>query len=378
MEAHGAGAAAPGIPVLDRLGVRARRRPQPRATIAMAGVGCVVAAIGAIVVGVSGGTGDDGGFSRWPGVATTLLLLVVGLLVQHQVPRGPLATAATIAVVASLPPLLVFVTFDPDSFPGAPWSTEAVLVLSTMGWSLAYLVGPGRGRAVYLGAAALGLWATVLQVTEKLFDLPFLLLQWFPFGLFWFGTGDSTGGFDEGYEDGFESGGFGGPELPSVVTIGVLSLLFGAGFLLLSRHLDRRGYPGAATPLLVAALVALVVGANFLGSDLGTAGGSFLYLGLGVALAAHGADAGRRATCWVGAVVAGTGVVNLATEAGDSATTVGIALLCLGAATVVVAHLVADASGEPDELVLAAPRTAPRRSITRTPPLTPDAGSEDG
>jgi hypothetical protein len=363
------GAPAPGIALLDRLGARARRRAEPRATIAVAGAGCALATLGAVVVGVSGGTGD-GGFDRWPGVASTLLLLVAGVLVQHQVRRGPLTTAATVAIVLSLPPLLVFLTFDEGGglSGGAPWSTEAVLVLSTLGWALAYLVGPGRGRPAFLAAAALGVWASTLQLVEKVFDLPFLLLQGFPFGLVTFGTDPY---YDDGsYEEGF---GYGVPDLPSPVTVGVLSLLIGGAFLLASRRLDQRGYLGAGTPLVVAAVPALLTGVNFLGADLGSVGAALTYVVLGLVLAAHGATAGRRLTCWLGAAVAAGGILNLAVESAETATTVGIAFLCFGLGTVVLAQVVSDTVGEPDEMALTAPsarrRGLPRRAVR--PPSHP-------
>ena len=41
------------------------------------------------------------------------------------------------------------------------------LVVSTAVWAGTYLAGPGRGRPLLLGAAAVGLWLTVLQVTEE-------------------------------------------------------------------------------------------------------------------------------------------------------------------------------------------------------------------
>lgn len=362
-----ASTAAPGGALLAGLGARARRRAEPRGSIAVAGAGCALAAIGAVVVGVSGGADGDH-FDRWPGVAATLLLLVAGILVHHHVRRGALATAATVAIVASLPPLLVFLTFDEGALPGPPWSTEAVLVLSTLGWTAAYLVGAGRGRPAFLASAALGVWATVLQLTEQLFDLPFLVLQALPFGFVTFDDGGASG-TGEGWSE-YEPSGFGGPSLPSATTIGVLSLLIGVGYLLLSRHLDRRGCPGVGTPVLVAALPALLTGVSFLGSDLGDGGAALAYVALGLCLAAYGASAGRRFTCWLGAVLAGLGIFDLASQAAGTATTLGITLLGFGMGTVVLAHVVGEATGEADELVLTVPgvrRRVPRRSISAPP-----------
>ena len=90
-----------------------------------------------------------------------LVVVVAGLLLPPTV-EGPLATAGAVAATFGVPPLLFFVTFDEGSFP--PYSTDAILFLSTAAWAIGYLVGPARSRALFLGAAGIGLWTTLLQV----------------------------------------------------------------------------------------------------------------------------------------------------------------------------------------------------------------------
>lgn len=107
----------------------------------------------------------------------------------------------------------------------------------------AYLVGDGRGRPAFLGAAAIGLWASVLQLTEHLLDLPFTLAQLIPSMFLGFDSSsfESTGSsLDSGSFTTDTSGGILSEanvpsalrHLPDPTTIGVLSLLIGLGYLL--------------------------------------------------------------------------------------------------------------------------------------------------
>ncbi len=84
---------------------------------------------------------------------------------------GPLATAGVVASATGIPPLLFFLTVDVNDLP--PYSTEAILYVSTLAWFACWAVGPGKGRPFYLGAALVGFFLSVLQVVEGVFDSPF-------------------------------------------------------------------------------------------------------------------------------------------------------------------------------------------------------------
>jgi hypothetical protein len=324
-------------PALDRLGPRTRRRAEPRLTIALAAAGCALVVLGALVIGGDGLIGDDGDGSRLPGIVASLAVVAAGFAVLASIRSGPLATAGAVASTLGVPPLLFFLTFDEDSFP--PYSTEVILIVSTVVWVLAWAVGPGRGRPLYLGAAALGLWLTVLQLTEEVFT--------FPFGIFG-GFESTTTTFSED-----PSGGFGfGPELPDPTVIGALSLAFGGAYLWLARRWDRTGHAGSATPLTVAAVVALIAAVPFLSEDLETAGSGLLAMALGTAVAAHGASVGRRGTTWLGAAGAAIGVLLVVTEITDEPTPGGALLILAGSGVVAAAEALRRATDEPDELLV--------------------------
>ena len=325
-----------GLSVLDRLGPRALARPAPRASIALAAAGCALVVLGSLLVG-GDGLGDDGG-SRWPGLVLSALVVVAGhLLLRQQLAGGPLATAGTVAAALAVPPLLFFLTFDGDDFP--PYSSEAILFVSTAAWAASYLAGPGRGRPFFLGAAAIGLWMAILQATEDLFDTPFNFL-----GLAAESAGASAGLGDEPTGFGF------GFDAPDPSTIGGLSLAFGAAYLLAARALDRRGRAGVATPLTFAGLVVLPVAVVFLADEVEAVGAGLLGMAIGTVVALHGASVARRGTTWWGAAGAAAGLLAVVGDLVDEPTPGGLALMVAGGAAVVASEALRRASAEPPEV----------------------------
>ena len=155
---------------------------------------------------------------------------------------------------------------------------------------------------------------------------------------------------DVGGDFGFEEPSF---DAPDPATIGLLSLGFGVAFLLLGRWLDKRGHHGAATPLSFAAIPCLAVGVIGLAPDLEAAGSGLLLVAIGLGLAYAGATVWRRGTSWIGGATAALGLaIFLGDMAGDDATTGGMLFLAGGLGLVFVGHLIGQATGEPDELVL--------------------------
>lgn len=318
--------------VLDRLGARAARRADPRVSIALAAAGCALVVVGVLVIsgdGLGAGSGDDG--SRLPGVLLSTGVVAGGLFLLARGRTGPLAAAGTVATALGVPALLFFLTFDDDSLP--PYSTEAILYLSTLAWAAAYGFGPGRSRPFFLGAACLGLWLSVLQAVEEVFT--------FPFGIVSFFLGVSI---DEDVTGPFA------PDVPDPMTIGGISLALGATFLLVARWCDRHGYAGTATPLTVAALVTLPVGVGFLADEFHGVGAGLVGVVIGFYVAAHGASVGRRATTWLGAAGVAWSVVAIVTDLVDDATPGGFVLMLVGAGVIVAAEALRRATNEPDEL----------------------------
>jgi hypothetical protein len=308
------------------------------------------------------------------------------------------ATAGAVAAALGVPPLLFFITFDESSFP--PYSTDAILIVSTAAWLISYAIGPARGRPFFLGAGLIGLWLTVLQLVEDVFEAPF---GFFPF----FGVGaeesfSETGvaidgsGFDETTT--FES-----PDVltqptfdaPDPTTIGLLTLGLGVAFLLVGRYLDRRGHHGTATPFAFAALPTLLTAPLFLADDLEQAGTGLLLLVIGAGLALFGATARRRATAWIGGGVAAIGLAVFLGDMSDDAMVIGLLYVAAGIGMVAGGHALATALREPDEMEVttgsplavvvapAAPPSAPTTGPLPMPeppadPTGPSAGDDDG
>jgi hypothetical protein len=349
---------------LRRLGARAARRSEPRLWVVLAAVGCLLAVNGVLTISGDAQVEDSGEPGpTWPGILLCLLVVCAGYLLMHRFREAPAASAGVTAVVLALPPLMYFLTFDDDSLPGVPFSLDAVLALSALVWLVSYLVGPGRGRPLLLGAALLFAWLFVLQVVEDPFESDFddppIIGEEFgtddPFADEGFGTDDPFADEGFGTDDPFADEGFGtqtsGSNEPDWTTLGIVSLLFGAGYLFVARRLDRRRFAGTATPFVSIGLVALPVGILFLGEDLEQAGTGIAFVIAGVVMAWLGAISGRRGTTVIGAleVLVGVGLVIGDAMEESSPTTIGITLLVVGAAIVAAAHLLHSATGEPGQ-----------------------------
>jgi hypothetical protein len=355
---------------LGQLGAWAARRSEPRLWVSIAAAGCLLAVLG--ILAISGDAQfDEGGDPgpTAPGIILCLLVVAAGYLLMYWFREAPAASAGVTAVVLALPPLVYFLTFDENDLP--PFSIEAVLGLSALVWLISYVVGPSRGRPLLLGAGLVFAWLFALQVIEDPLASGFdnaPLISDDPLGSespFDVGPGDEGFG-DEGFGDeGFGDEGFGdegfdgggiesdpvGRGGPSWTTLGVVSVLFGAGCLVAARLLDRRGYAGTATPFVPAGHLALVVGIVFLADALNAVGTGLAFVVAGGLVAWFGALSGRRATTVVGAAEVIVGVNTIVSDVMEdsSATSVGITLFVLGAATVAGAHLLHMATGEPPQ-----------------------------
>lgn len=334
---------APPSTFLQSLGVRGRRRAEPRTSIAIAGAGCALAVLGVLIVAGDTGSGGDE-FNRWPGVVLSALVVAAGLYTLAAVRVGPLATAGTVAAALGVPPLVFFLSFDDSGFP--PYSSDAILIVSALAWLAAYLVGPGRGRPFFLGAGLLTAWLAVLQVAEDVFDLPFNLIGGFA------PVVDPT--FEQSFEGdvggGFQPDPFVPVDAPDPATMGFISLAFGVGYLYMTRRLDRRGHHGAATPFALATLPTLYFGTVLLSDELEQAGTGLLLMLVGAGLAYHGATLGRRATAWSGGAATAIGAAVFLSDMTDDPTVGGMLFLAAGIALVAAGHAVAGALGEPDEM----------------------------
>jgi hypothetical protein len=373
----------PATSFLDSLGSRGRWRAEPRASIALAGAGCALAVLGVLIV--AGDTGaSDGDFNKVPGIVLSALVVGAGFFTLQSVRQGPLATAGSVAAALGVPPLMFFLTFDQGGLP--PYSTEGILIVSTLAWLAAYAVGPGRGRPFFLGGGLIGLWFSLLQITEKVFDAPYGVFGTFAGGFSAVTLDQDSNAIGGTGGDGSFDGRAGSPfvshfHVPDPTTIGLLSLGLGIGYLLLTRRLDRQGHHGVATPFAFATLPTLVVGVIALADDLEQAGTGLLLVGLGLLLAHQGATVTRRATAWIGGATAASGAAVFMGDMTDDATIGGMLFIASGIGLVAVGHAVARALSEPDEMARTAvavadspwapPTEPPPRSSPPDPPPPP-------
>jgi hypothetical protein len=330
--------------LLSSLGTRSRRRPEPRLSITLAGAGSALAVLGVLVVSGDTGAGDES-FNSIPGLVLSVLVVVAGLVTLQQAEDGALAAAGAAAASLGVPATMFFLTYDSGSLP--PYSSDAILVVSTIAWLVAYGAGPTRGRSIFLGAGLIGVWFTLLQVTEQVFDAPFGFLG------FGFARSFESTGSNGGYQSSSSmlgprsfGGGFHGPD-PTV--LGLLSLAVGVAYVVATRWLDRRSHTGAATPFAAVAIAPLVAGTLFLSDDLDQAGTGLLLAVLGVWLARHGSTTRRRATAWIGGVLCAIGLATIVIDLTDDATIGGLLLAVAGLAMVAGGYGLGRTLGEPPE-----------------------------
>jgi hypothetical protein len=336
----------------------------PRVGGANAGAGALIALGGAI--GISGDqlTDDDGDLQRIPGVVIALLLIAAGLAVLHVIRTGPLATAGAVAVAVGIPMLLLFATVNDDDFPF--FAFDALLLVSTVAWLVAHLIGPGRGRLVFLVLALVAAPLFVMEQVESISSIPEEIGEGFSQ---MFRSADSSSGsassedftFDENGELVFpDDESFAAPEprlpsepdFPDPTNLGVIAGVFGLLYVFASHVLTRRGADGTASPLGAVGGVLLAIGVAFLNDDLRDIGSGIVLVVLGLVVVAVGAAGARRFTTWFGAALVAQGVLVLVGEAlGDGVSTLvaSTVFLLVGIGVVCIAHLLATFLAEPDE-----------------------------
>jgi hypothetical protein len=340
---------------LARMGARAGRRAEPRLWISLAGAGCALAVAGVVIISGDAQVGE-GGFSdgsRVPGILLCLVVAAGGYALLHWFADTPAATAGVTAIALAVPPFFYFLTFDADGTP--PWSAEAILALSALVWLVSYAMGPARGRPLLLGVGLVAVVLLAFQFIEEPFSTGFetTFVDESPF------EQDEPLPGDEPFPgDGFISQG----DEPDPTTLGIISLVFGAAYLAAARLLDRRGFAGTATPLVVVSLAAIPAGIAFLGEDLEAAGAGAAAIVAGLVVAWLGARSGRRASTVIGAGGVALGIVLIIADAMEesSPTSIGIALLVAGGSVALGAQLLHMQTGE-------SPQMAPGPSVFGRP-----------
>jgi hypothetical protein len=291
------GAAEPGggIALLDRMAPDSRRRPDPEAGTALAGIGGVVLAVGLLTL-----IGDAGTEGSARGRLAIFSIIVLGVALAGRLLVTAQKDVRAAAVGAGAVGLAGVITSITWSNADKGWAYLLLALAFIVAWAL-----PGFfGRSLFLGVGALSIVAALGQATS---------------------SSGSRLGNDIGA--GRYVGGQGAVFL--VAAIALLGLVF---------VLDRKGYHGTATALIIPALISTGVGITDVVSKTGQTGGALLVILAGVVLALVGGYGERRATTWLGAAVAGVGVIAffVAVMKPDSASSLSTMLLISGAVLVLV------------------------------------------
>ncbi|MDD9369841.1 MAG: hypothetical protein PV358_07005 [Acidimicrobiales bacterium] len=379
--------------MLERLGAWAERRPEPRLWVSVAGAGCLMAVTGLIAIAGDAQVDDSGDVgSTTPGILIFLLVVSAGYLLMQFARETPAATAGVTAVVLGMPLLAYFLTFDESDTP--PLSVEAILGLPALVWLVSYVVGPGRGRPLLLAAGLIFGWLFAVQVVEDPTDTGSLAPPVVEGGVFGDPFDDSyddsigdgyDDSFDDSYDDSFDDSigagrlpedEYGSSDEPSWTTVGLVSLVFGAGYLVATRLLDRRGHAGTATSFVVAGHIALPIGLAYLADSLELAGTGVAFVVAGGLIGWLGAVGGRRFTTIIGALEMIFGLYLVVGDAmeGSSATSIGFTLFALGGVIVGLAHLLHLVTGETSQIEPGPSRFAGRPAPGPGGPWGPGAG----
>lgn len=294
---------------LAAMGDDARRRPEPTLRGSVVAAAAVLAVAGLLAFALDAQDGDR----------VNVLGVVLGLFAAGA-GHGALVTlpasvrpAGITAVVLGTLMVIAFVFQDVDA-------ASLPLFVAIVAFGVQWVAGPARGASTLLTLTLLGIWAFLLDAV----------------------AGDPSGPanavtFDEVGVPGSDTV-LGGDD-----AVSYLSLFMGIVLLSGVRALDRRGFRGTATSLVIVGDVAFVAGVlGVAGTFDGDTAAAFLVLVGSLVLAFVGAGGGRRFTTWLGGLGVLAGLVGLLSTAAnpDSATQFGAIALIFGAGIVTVAAFV--------------------------------------
>ncbi len=354
-------------------------RPPPRWTSVAGGIGAAL-----LIASLGEALAELGDKRRLGGIIIGLLFQALGVLLLLLNRNRRTATAGVGLTAVGLVPLLVFLFVDVDnpsttinSVGDFTRTATLILLAAAVIWFVAYRFGPSKGYAIYLAGALVALWlVAVVQIVEQ--PIAQIGSYWnttyttydsgYPteideeayaeaerelddcldegvldedtcfenydaaFQAEWFNSDDGTGYSDVGDPS---------PDYPEVddpsTKLGLVSLVFGVGYLALAALGDRRGERRRSTALLAAAIPILWLAVSFLANDLRQGGTAVAAIALGAAAIWIGTEAaapeGRRFTSWVGgAAVIGGCLALVDLMAGDNRKVATGVLLALGLA----------------------------------------------
>lgn len=303
---------AAGVPIrefLDGVGPEARTRSAVHLSIALAGVGGVVAAAG-VGIAILG----DSDSSRPRNLTAAIVILALAYAIRLGVKSQAEARSAAVGAAAvGIPALAAAITNTGDG--------GGTAVLAALLFIVAWAAPGMRGRPLLLGegAVSLVLALTTVDSTETTVNT----------GLFDFGRTNVIGGKSWMFV---------------IAAVALLALVW---------WLDAQGYHGVGTSLVVAAVLSTAFAVLKVVENLSSTSSALLLAVAGLAVAVVGDHGQRRASTWFGVAVAAIGTVAAFISAlepsstGDTATSLifaGLALVVVPLAVKVISA--SRASGE--------------------------------
>jgi hypothetical protein len=280
--------------LLERLGWRAERRPEPgfAHTLGAAAAAFLVFATLALIGEI---TGDD---PTLPGVGLNLVLLAAGVVIGMQI-AGPVRSACVTLIVLTVP-LIWFFLFLEDG--GSTGKARGFYLLVLGSYAVFYLLVWTKGRGIFLGLVLLLLVSWVVWEVGSADRGPV------PF------QDQVTSTIDSPFGD---SGSFSSDD--NTDETAAVALVFGLVYLGAAAALDRKKLTGSATPFIAVGLVATIAGSIVLVRDSSATAG-------GLTLAASGAIVGlvgglgrdRRFSTWFGVLLVVIGLSIVVADVVDS------------------------------------------------------------
>ncbi len=305
--------------LLTRMAPDSRTRPDPTLPIVLSGLGGVLAGggIAALVIGDSS--------TRAKVVIAGVVITALCLAARLVIPRP--AEVRSAAVGGGIVGLLVLAAgIVGDGFADNDWVPAAVIAaLFLAAWAL-----PGFfGRTVMLG---IGTFAVVAAVAAAIDGGP--------------------------VDPESRSLNVNVPVFDRFGNQGYVFMVLGGVLMGLVYLLDRRGFRGTATGLVVAGLSSTGLGLAALVTKFGETGGPVLSLVVGALVCFVGSNGARRATTWTGAVITAVAVVALVANLLEPASSSEVGLVGLLSAAALVAVS-----------IVAARRRATRRAVDTAVPV---------
>ena len=314
-----------------RLGWRVERRPRPGFAHVLGAASGAFLVVG-VVAFVAEASDDD---PTAPGVAFTLILLAVALLLGIRAP-GPIRSACVTAIVLAVPLLWFFGFFGGGD--AGRGEIRGVYLLTLVSYVVLYLTSWTKGRAIFLAGALLAFasWATFEVADSSSNIVPFQSEL---------STSSGSNNFGLSQQQSFAT------QDDTTDATATVAMCIGLVFLAVGAALDRKRYEGAATPFVAIGALETLVGAIVLGGNDSVLLGGLLAVGAGAIVGLVGGRGDRRrATTWIGVLAVFGGCVAVLIDiAPDSSA--GVGLIALGFAVVLgaVAYRLAPVLGEPDD-----------------------------